>query len=91
MFFYDHSNREQCLAYADRFFDEIETVKEKYHRDYGGIFFRNLSPTFLGLPEHLARFKAIQDRVVLKGTDSHFIKILSNEIEALEEILKIKY
>jgi hypothetical protein len=90
-FFYDHSNHEQCLAFADKFFADIEAVKEKFHRDYGGIFFRNLSPTFLGLPEHLEKFKAIHDRAVAKGTDSHFIKILSNEIEALEEILKIKY
>ena len=88
--FFNSDNHEQALFYADQFFQNIEGVKQKYHRDYGQIFFNNLSPTFLGMPEHLQKFKEIHERVEKAGVDTHFLKLLSNEIEKFEEILSFK-
>ena len=88
--FFNPDNQEQSLHYADLFFQNIEAVKQKYHRDYGQHFFHNLSPTFLGRPEHLQKFREIQERTEKEGTDTHFLKLLSNEIEKLEEILSFK-
>jgi len=89
-YFYNTDNHAQCVEYGDKFLNVLEEVKSKYHRDYAKIFFNNLSPSFLGLEEHLPKFQAMLDRAVAKNTDSLLIKLLSNEVEKLEEIIKIK-
>jgi len=79
------------MKFASMFFDVMYEVKEKHHRDYAGAFFGNLSPAFLGEREHLQRFQEIQKQVMEKRPDdSHFLKLLSNDIEKMEEILKVK-
>lgn len=89
--FYNTSDKEQCMKYAALFFDVIYDVKDKYHRDYGGAFFVNLSPAFLGQQEHLAQFESIQQKVLeQKPDDSHFLKLLSDEIEKMQEIVNIR-
>ena len=89
--FYNQGDTDQCIKYASLFFEAIYDVKDKYHRDYGGSFFVNLSPAFLGRQDHLEQFQAIQKRVQeQKPDDSHFLNLLSDDIEKLEEIIKIK-
>ena len=89
--FYNTSNKDQCMKYAALFFEVIYDVKDKYHRDYGGRFFFNLSPAFLGQQDHLDQLEAIHKRVQeQKPDDSHFLNLLSDDIEKLQEIIKIK-
>jgi recombinational DNA repair ATPase RecF len=72
------------------YFDSIDFVKTTYHRDYAQIFFTNLSPTFLGKQEHLEKFIEIRNKVLeSRPDDAHFLGLLSNEIEKLEEIIMI--
>jgi len=44
----------------------------------------------LGKQSDLDKFEEIYERVSNAGTDSHFIKLLSNEITMLKEIIEIK-
>jgi len=55
-FFYDTSNKEQCMQFASKFFDILYDLKEKQHRDYFRDFCYALSPAFLGEREHLQKF-----------------------------------
>ena len=78
-----------CLKYGQLYFENVEQIKETFHRDRGQIFVLNLSPSFLGIPDHLDQFRQILDRAVLKNKDSHFIKLLTNEIEKMENIIAV--
>lgn len=89
--FYNHSNTEQCQKYADLFMESIDTIKTSYHRDYAQVFFRNLSPAFLGQQKHLDKFRALEAMVrETRADDTHFLKLLSNEIEDMEMTISIK-
>ena len=89
--FYNKSNTDQCMHFAAKYFEVIQDVKEKQHRDYGQAFFLNLSPSFLGKQEHLEKFQAIyKDVQEKKPDDSHFLKLLSDEIEKMQRIVHIK-
>lgn len=59
MCFYNKSDKEQCMEFAAKYLESIDMVKTSQHRDYAGIFFRNLSPSFLGKQEHLDKFREI--------------------------------
>lgn len=87
--FYNRSNLSQCELYATKYFEQIEFVKETYHRDYAQVFIKSLSPTFLGSQDHLDKFREILERVE-KADDSHFQNMLKDQIEELEEIIRIQ-
>ena len=90
-YFYNTSNKDQCMTYASKFFDIVYDLKEKQHRDYSRDFCYALSPAFLGEREHLQRFQDIQKQVMEKRPDdTQFLILLSNDIEKMEEILKVK-
>lgn len=90
-YFYNFSDKEQCMKYASKFFDVMYDVKEKQHRDYARDFSYCLSPAFLGEREHLQKFQDIQKQVIEKRPDdTQFLILLSNDIEKMEEILKVK-
>lgn len=79
------------MEYAALYLESIDMVKTSQHRDYAGIFFRNLSPAFLGQQQHLDKFRQIHSEVLVsRPEDSHFLNLLSNEIEKMELIMKIK-
>jgi hypothetical protein len=67
----------------------VENVFSKHHRDYAEAFFECLSPSFLNEPSHMAKFKEILERA--KKTDNtHFINLLEEEIEKMEEITLVR-
>lgn len=69
----------------------IDFVKLTYHRDYAQVFFRNLSPAFLGQQKHLDKFRELQAMVKEKRPDdTHFLNLLSNEIENMEMTITIR-
>ena len=69
----------------------IDTIKTSYHRDYAQVFFRELSPAFLGEQKHLDKFRSLEAMVREKRPDdTHFLKLLSNEIENMEMTISIK-
>lgn len=71
--------------------DVIDKVKTSYHRDYAQVFFRNLSPAFLGQQKHLDQFRSLEAMVrENRPDDTHFLKLLSNEIENMEMTIAIK-
>lgn len=89
--FRNRSNKAQFMKYADLFFEKIDFVKTTYHRDYAEVFFQNLSPAAEGEPAHLAKFVALHKAIAKKRPDdSHFLKLLGNEIQRMEETVKIK-
>jgi len=46
---------EQCEHFANLYFEALEGIKSKFHKDYAAIFFVNLSPSFLGRKEDLEK------------------------------------
>jgi len=73
------------------FMEVIDKVKTSYHRDYAQVFFRNLSPAFLGEQRHLNKFREIEAMVKdQRPDDTHFLKLLNNEIESMEMTINIK-
>jgi len=90
-FFYNRGDLEQSMKFADLFFANVKDVFENRHRDYAQIFFQNLSPIFLGQPSHLERFKQIHEEVVKAGKgQTHFIKLLQDEIDELTLIIQVQ-
>ena len=83
------SNEAECLKFGELWFETVEEVVLKQHRDYLDVFFMNLVPTFLGRESHLDRFIKILERAI-KTENTNFIIMLKEEIELLEEIIQIR-
>ncbi len=66
--------------------ENIFTTKD---RDYAESFFHNLSPTFLGKEAYLDHFLDILTRAT-KTENTHFIKLLKEEIDTLETIINVR-
>ena len=77
-----------CIEFGDKFFNEVEKVFANHHRDYADVFFTNLSPSFLGREVYLDRYIALLERA-LKTDNTHFINLLKEEIEQLEDIIQV--
>jgi len=77
------------MTFGDRFFDVVENVFAKHHRDYADVFFHCLAPTFIGKESYLDRYIGILERAI-KTDNTHFINMLKEEIELLEEIIAIR-
>eukprot|EP00347_Sterkiella_histriomuscorum_P001356 403372348 len=88
-YFYDHDDEAICLQYGNKFFDVIEKIFADRYRDYAEIFFKNLSPSFLGREAYLDNLIKILERAT-KTDNTHFINLLKEEIELLEEIIEIR-
>jgi hypothetical protein len=46
-----------CERYANLWLANLERVESQMHMDYFTVFFKNLSPSFLGKPEHVKILK----------------------------------
>mmetsp|Transcript_1239 Transcript_1239/g.1433 ORF Transcript_1239/g.1433 Transcript_1239/m.1433 type:complete len:305 (-) Transcript_1239:3-917(-) len=89
--FLNAKNEEQCFKFADLFFQEVDRIKQETHRDYAQIFFHHLSPLYLGREGDLVKFKALHAKVLAeRPDDSHFLNLLSEEIEGLQEVLDMR-
>lgn len=67
----------------------VEDVFQRLHRDYADSFFRNLAPTFLGRESDLDKYIKMLETAT-RTDNTHFINLLKDEIELLEEIIQIK-
>lgn len=65
--------------FADKFFEDLEDIFRKYHRDYAEVFFYNLRPTFLQDDKNLDKMIPMLEKAV-KTDNTHFIKLLKEEI-----------
>jgi hypothetical protein len=85
--FYNYEDKSMCEHFGNLFFRDLEKVFATQHRDYAEVFFNNLSPaTFL---TDTKPYKEILERV--KASDNtHFINLLEEEIERIEEILLVR-
>ena len=88
-YFYNYQNLKQCEIIAEHFYESIESVFAVHHRDYALAFFNHLSPTFLGRGKDLAKLKQIYERQK-DSENSHFIKLLLDEIDLFEMTINIK-
>lgn len=87
--FYNIDDEAMCIEYGDKFFEVIEKIFSTQHRDYANTFFHNLSPTFLGRESYLDKYITMLERAI-KTDNSHFINLLKDEIELLEEVIEIR-
>lgn len=88
-YFYNLDDENQCIAYGDKFFQEVEKIFESKYRDYAATFFHHLAPTFLGREVYLDHYLDILTRAA-KTENTHFIKLLKEEIEKLETIIRVR-
>lgn len=79
----------QSAYFGDKFFEDVEEVFKKHHRDYAQVFFKNLSPVFLGRQSDLDKLLHILERGI-KTDNTHFINLLKDEIGLLEEIIQVR-
>lgn len=87
--FYNMDDPKTIEHFDDKFFDRVEHVFATSHRDYAEKFFVNLSPAFLCRTKYKARYEKVLERV--KQTDNtHFIHLLQDEIESLEEMMFVR-
>ena len=87
--FYNHEDEAQCQNFGERFFQDVEEIFNKHHRDYAEAFFVHLSPAFIYNESYFEKFNSIIERA--KTTDNtHFIHLLEEEIEKLEEIKLVR-
>lgn len=87
--FYNLEDETQCGHFGDKFFQSVESIFATKHRDYAESFFVNLSPAFLAHPSYKAKFEALLEKAKLTE-NTHFINLLEEEIERLEESLIIR-
>jgi len=78
-----------CIEFGDKFFEVVEEIFAHHHSDYADVFFTNLSPSFLGREVYLDRFIALLERA-LKNDNTHYIRLLKEEIEHLEDIIQVR-
>jgi hypothetical protein len=85
--FYNYEDPETCIHFGKLFFRDLEKVFATQHRDYAETFFVNLSPASFMTDSR--PYKEILERV--KNTDNtHFINLLEEEIERIEEIQLVR-
>lgn len=89
--FYNKADKAQCMRYADRYFEMLNFVNQKYDADYFEIFFTSLSPAFMGEKAHLEKFKDLEEHLEENRPDDiQYFSLLYNEIQKMEEVIKIK-
>ena len=71
--------------------EAIYVLKIKLHRDYFQTFFLQMSPIFLGRGKDLDSLRAIKEKVKKeRSDDSHFLKLLTEEIQKFEMVIRIR-
>ena len=87
--FYNYSDKMQSRYFGNLWFEQIEFVENNKHRDYFDVFFTQLSPAFLGSQKDLDRMKGLLQ--TYQSTEkSFFCRLLAEEIDKLELIIKLR-
>jgi iron uptake system EfeUOB component EfeO/EfeM len=58
--------------------------------DYFTVFFKTLSPSFLGVPAHLPKLEALLAKYKDNNSKTYFCKVLKEEIDKLKEVLAVR-
>jgi hypothetical protein len=77
--FYYWNSQDILEKYANRFYENIETIFKTKHRDYAEIFITHLTPINLARPEDKEKLDEIYART--DSTNTHFRKMLNLQIE----------